>query len=118
MLVGMSLTTLALFAFLMTPVGAAPNVKDYTELPPGRYSVELQGMMSTVCSRAITAQWSTIPEIEKASVDFDKGLAVVTIRIDKTLEVSVLRKALKQAERTANLGATYELRDIHYLPYL
>ena len=118
MLGGMRLTTLALFALIAAPVGAAPSAKDYTELPPGRYSVELQGMMSTVCARAIAAQWATIPEVEKATVDFDKGLAMMMIRIDKTLKVSVLRKALKQAERTANLGATYELRDIHYLPYL
>ncbi|OGR50012.1 MAG: hypothetical protein A2X40_09455 [Elusimicrobia bacterium GWC2_65_9] len=114
----MNLTALALFACLAAPVGAAPDVKDYAKLPPGRYSIEIQGMLSTICARAISAQWSTIPEVEKAAVDFDKGLAVVTIRIDKTLKVSVLRKALKQAERTANLGATYDLRDIHYLPYL
>lgn len=102
------LTLLALFA----SAAADP----YSELPPGRYSVTVAGMMSTVCARAVEAAWKKIPEVENAAVDFDKETAVVTIRLDKTLPVAVLRKALRRAEKLANLGARYEMRDIKYLP--
>ena len=88
----------------------------YSKLPPGRYSIELRGMICTVCARAIAAEWAKLPEIEKSSVDFDKGTAVLSIRLDRTLQVSVLRKTLRRAERVANLGAHYELLEIQYIP--
>jgi hypothetical protein len=93
--------------------GAPPA---YTELPPGRYSVVLRGMLCTVCARAIAAEWAKLPEVENASVDFSKEGGVVAVRLDRTLQVSVLRKALRRAERVANLGARFELRDIQYIP--
>lgn len=93
---------------------AAPNAREFTELPPGRYSVNLTGMISTVCARAIAAEWAKIPEIESAAVDFDKSTAYITVRLDRTLRVAVLRKTLRRAEKLANLGARYDLREIAY----
>lgn len=89
---------------------------NYLELPPGRYSVGLSGMLSTVDSRCIAAEWAKIPEIESAAVDFDKERAVISVRLDRTLEIVTLRRGLRRAERVANMGARFELRRIQYIP--
>ena len=119
MLIAMRSRVLALLLLLAVAAraadapGAAPS---YTKLPPGRYSVALSGMICTVCARAIAAEWAKLPEVETSSVDYEKESGVVTIRLDRTLRVSALRKALRRAERTANLGARFELHDIQYIP--
>jgi cation transport ATPase len=88
----------------------------YKELPPGRYSVAVHGMICTVCARAIAAEWSKLPEVDNASMDYDKETGIVSIRLDRTMKVSALARALRRAERVANLGAHYELRDVQYIP--
>jgi len=118
MLIGMKRRALALLLLLAAAARAAdaPSAPAYAELPPGRYTVILRGMICTVDARAIAAEWAKLPEIEKASVDYEKESGIVAIRLDRTLQVSALRKALRRAERVANLGARYELRDIQYIP--
>lgn len=88
----------------------------YTELPPGRYAIGVRGMLCTVCAKAIAMEWSKVPGIEKATMDFDKEQGVVAVRLDRTVQVSALRKALRRAEKAANLGARYDLQTIQYLP--
>ena len=108
------------FAFLLAAaltspaIAASPTAREFTELPPGRYTIALTGLISTVCGRAISAEWAKLPEVESASVDFDKSAATITVRLDRTLRVASLRKTLRRAERLANLGARYDLRDISY----
>jgi hypothetical protein len=106
---------LLLAAALTTPAfAAAPTSREFTELPPGRYTIAVTGLLTTVCGRAIAAEWAKLPEVETASVDFDKSIASITVRIDRTLKVSTLRKTLRRAEKLANLGARYDLREITY----
>ena len=112
MLIGMRRRLLAVLLF----VAAAARAADAPVLPAGRYSVVLRGMLCKVCARAIAAEWAKLPEVEKSSVDYDKETGVVAIRLDRTLQVSSLRRALRRAERVANLGARFELRDIQYIP--
>lgn len=88
--------------------------REFSELPPGRYSIVLTGLVSTVCGRAIAAEWASLPEVEAASVDFDKSTAQVAVRLDSVLPVASLRKTLRRAEKRANLGARYDLRGITY----
>ena len=118
MLVGMRKRVLALL--LLAVAARAADAPDaavaYTELPPGRYATVLHGMICTVCARAIASEWAKLPEVENSSVDYEKESGVVSIRLDRALRVSALRKALRRAERTANLGAHFELRDIRYIP--
>lgn len=110
-----ALALLLLAAALTSPARAASaTAREFTELPPGRYTVSLTGLMTTVCGRAIAAEWSALPEVESATVDFEKSTAFVTVRLDRTLQVASLRKTLRRAERLANLGARYDLRDISY----
>ena len=117
MLLAMKLATLLLALLAAIPPALASEAADtYKKLPPGRYSVTVTGMMSTVCARAIEGEWKKLPEVENAAVNFDQESAVVTVRLDKTLAVSVLRKALRRAEKLANLGARYAMRDIKYIP--
>jgi len=110
--------TLLLLAALSSPAfAAAPassTAREFTELPPGRYSISLSGLLTTVCGRAIAAEWEKLPEVESASVDFDRSVALVSVRLDRTLRVSSLRKTLRRAEKLANLGARYDIRDISY----
>jgi len=115
------MTIRALATLLLALAGAARASSPalplyYSELPPGRYSVEVRGMLCVVCARAIAAEIAKLPEVEKAAMDFDKEQGVVAVRLDRTLQVAVLRKALRRAEKTANLGARYELLRIQYLP--
>lgn len=108
-----ALLFLALAAF--PAFGAPPPTsRDFTELPPGRYTVQLTGLLCTVCGRAIAAEWAKLPEVESASVNFDKSEAVVSVRLDRTLKVAVLQRTLRKAEKLANLGAKYDLRGIAY----
>jgi hypothetical protein len=93
--------------------GAAPA---YTELPAGRYAVVLKGMLCTVDARAISAEWTKLPEVESAKIDYEKESGVVTIRLGRILRVKALRKALLRAGRIANLGEHFELGDIKYIP--
>ena len=114
MLIGMRSRVLALLILFAAAARAAAPA--YTELPPGRYTVGVRGMICTVCARAVAAEWAKLPEVDKASVDYEQQSGIVSIRLDRTLQVSSLRKALRRAERVANMGGRYELRDIQYIP--
>lgn len=103
-----------LAALLAMPAAAADQTREFVELPPGRYSVLLTGMLCTVCGKAIASEWAKLPEIESASLDFDRSQITLTVRIDRTVKVALLRKTLRRAEKTANLGARYEIREIGY----
>ena len=96
------------------PPAPNPTSRDFVELPPGRYTIQLNGLLCTVCGRAIAAEWSKLPEVESASVNFDKSEATVAVRLDRTLKVAALQKTLRRAEKLANLGAKYEMRGIAY----
>ena len=106
---------------LLTLSGAALAAGDaeaptYQELPPGRYTVGVHGMLCTVCARAIAAEWAKMPEVEKATVDFEKEQGTVTVRLDKSLQVNSIFRGLRRAERLANMGGRYEMRQIKYIP--
>jgi hypothetical protein len=110
-------------AVLLLLLAAAARAADapgpavaYRELPPGRYALEIRGMICTVCARAIAAEWAKLPEIAKASVDYHAESGVVDVRLDRTMQVSVLRKSLRRAEKIANLGARFSLGEIRYIP--
>ena len=115
----MPLRLLALVLLLAGPAraAAAAGASQYADkMPAGRYAVALRGMLCAVCARAIAAEWAKLPELEKAAVDFDGESAVIEVRLNRTLRTAALRKALRRAEKTANLGARFELSDIRYLP--
>jgi hypothetical protein len=111
----MRFLALLLAAALTSPARSAPSgAREFTELPPGRYTIAVTGLLSTVCARAIASEWSKLPEVESAYVDFDKSAATVSVRLDSTLKVASLRKTLRRAEKVANLGVHYDMLAISY----
>lgn len=112
----MRLRAILLAAALASPASAvAPSTaREFVELPPGRYTVTLTGLATTVCARAVAAEWAKLPEIESATVDFEKNTAIIAVRLDKIAKVAILRKTLRKAEKLSNLGATYDIRTIAY----
>lgn len=96
------------------PASSAPAKRAFTELSAGRYSISVTGLVSTVCARAIAAEWAKLPEVESASVDFVKSTAEIVVRLDRTVQMSSLHKAFRRAEKLANLDAHYDLHDISY----
>lgn len=112
---------LALASALVAPAAAtaataAPSVLARADLPAGRYTTTVEGMLCAVCARAIAAQWAKLPEVESASVDYQSGRAVIVVRLGRTLRLSALLESLRRAERLANLGARYRIGEITYLP--
>lgn len=115
----MKVFTWALAVFLLGAAASAapaPSVRTAAELPAGRYSVPLKGLLCAVCARAIAAEWAKLPEVESVQLGYDAGPAVITVRLGKTLTLASLRRALRRAQAVANLRAHYELGDIAYLP--
>jgi len=109
------LAPLALVLALAALAGRAPAAeRQFVELPPGRYTMSVKGLLCAVCARAVAAEWKKLPEVEDASVSRESGKAELTVRIDRTLKVASLVKALKRAETTANLGASYQMSGIAY----
>lgn len=108
----------ALFALAVALASAAsaasPTTREFVELPAGRYTVSVSGLLCTVCGRAVAAEWAKLPEVESVTVDFDKSHAILAVRLNQTLKVAALRKTLRRAEKLANLGARYDVRDISY----
>ncbi|MDE2489815.1 MAG: heavy-metal-associated domain-containing protein [Elusimicrobia bacterium] len=99
------------------PAAAEPAVRlAYTTLPAGRYEIAVKGMLCAVCARAIRAQWAALPAVEKVSVDYATGKAVLTVRLDGSLPVDDLKKVLTKAELVANLRARFSIASIAYLP--
>ena len=88
----------------------------YKELPSGHYAVKIIGMLTTTCGRGIEIETMKLPEVEAAKVDFDKETLVLTIRLNRTLRLSALRKALHLASDRVNLGADYFVGRITFLP--
>lgn len=114
----MKITAFLLVAALASAAGAvpptSPTAREFKELPPGRYTVTLTGLISTVCARAIAAEWAKLPEVESATVDFDHASADLVVRLDKTVKTASLKKSLQRAERLANLGGQYAIWEITY----
>jgi hypothetical protein len=98
-----------------SPLPAA-EAAAYQELPSGRYAVKIIGMLTTTCGRGIEAKVLKRPEVESAQVDFEKETLTLTIKLNRTLRLSALRKALHAAADQVNLGTDYLVGKITFLP--
>ncbi|MCX5796009.1 MAG: heavy metal-associated domain-containing protein [Elusimicrobia bacterium] len=88
----------------------------YKELPSGRYSVKVIGMLTTTCARGIEIELMLLPQVESAKVDFDKETMILTIKLNHSLPLKTLRKALHLAADRVNLGVDYFVGKIAFLP--
>ena len=100
------------------PAAALPaeEAVAYKDLPSGRYAVKIIGMLTTTCGRGIEAKVLKRPEVESAQVDFEKETLTLTIKLNRTLRLSALRKALHAAADQVNLGTDYLVGKITFLP--
>ena len=88
----------------------------YQKLPSGRYAVKIIGMLTTTCGRGIEIEMMKLPEVESAKVDFDQETLNLTIKLNRTLRLTAVRKALHLAADQVNLGADYFVGKITFLP--
>jgi copper chaperone CopZ len=88
----------------------------YTTLPAGRYELAVKGMLCAVDALSIQAQWAKLPPVQKVSVDYATGKAIVTVRLDSSLPIEDLEKVLSKAEIVSNLKTRYSIASVSYLP--
>ena len=98
-------------AWTAGPARAAQPLKD---LASGRYEVTVDGMLCHTCARVIAQEVAALPQVEKASVDFERDLLLVTVKPDQTLTLSRLRRALKRAAKRVDLGTTFTVSAVTY----
>jgi hypothetical protein len=88
----------------------------YKTLPSGHYAVKVIGMITTTCGRGIEIEVMRLPEVEEAKVDFDKETLYLTVKLNRTLRLPALRKALHLASDRVNLGVDYFVGRITFIP--
>jgi len=88
----------------------------YSQLPSGRYSIKIIGLLTTTCCRAIEIEMKKLPEVESAKADFETETLTLAIKLDRTLKMSTLRKALHLAADRVNFGGDYFAGRVTFLP--
>lgn len=101
---------------LDAPLARGAQPKRLQDLIPGRYAVRVTGMLCAVCAKTIVAELSKLPEVESAKADFEKDQILVTIKLERTLRLSALRRSLRLAAKRVNLGTQFEIEDMRYTP--
>lgn len=101
-------------ASLITLTAAAPALK-VDQLGAGRYALRISGLWCTTCVRAVEAELKALPEVESAKGDFDSESVVITVKLEKTLKVSAIRRAIKRANGRADFGNKLGLASVAYL---
>lgn len=107
-----SLFFTTLFAFL----AAAPSDAPWPEMATGRYEIKLEGMLCNACTRVIAEEALKLEEVEKAQADIDSDTLTLTIKPDRLLGLSRLRRALTRASRRANLGRRFTVQSVRRKP--
>ena len=95
---------------------AAPAKLEYQKLAAGKYRLKIAGMVCTSCAKAMSEELKKLPGIGGAEADFGREEIVLAVKLEKSVKVSALRRALSRAERRVNIGSRYELRSIEFLP--
>ncbi len=73
-------------------------------------------MLCTVCGKAIEQELAKLEEVESAKADFELDRVLLSIKIERTLKVSSLRRALQKAARRVNMGAKFDVASLQYRP--
>lgn len=99
-------------ALLAAPVRAREAA--LADLTSGRYEVAIDGLLCRTCGKIISEEVAALPPVQSASVDFDREVLTVTIRPQKTLTASRLRRALKRAAKRVDLDTTFAIKSVVY----
>ena len=103
-----------LFVLLSGDRPARAREPYFADLSSGRYEIGIDGLLCHTCARLATDEVAGLSEVQKAAVDFDREVLVVTVRPGRTLAISRLRKALKRAAKRVDLGTKFTVRSVLY----
>lgn len=98
------------------PPEEAPRERVFNLLRAGTYECEVTGMICQSCSRGITKAVSEVDGVEKAVVDLERGLLRLTVSDGRTIPMSAVERALAKAEARVNLGTSFRIQKIRYVP--
>lgn len=111
----MALASLGAAAVPQAPT-AKKETRAFSVLLPGVYSCEVRGMICTACAGEIVESLKAVAGVESARVDFDRRLLLLTVAQDKAVPVVALRRALQRAARRIDLGTSFTVGKIEYIP--
>ncbi len=94
----------------------ADKIRKFSELKSGVYACALSGMLCTACSGMISDEVRKVAGVENAEVDFEARALRVVIAPKKTVRVDNIKRALQRAARRIDLGTTFVLGEIRYIP--
>jgi cation transport ATPase len=109
--------TLALLFSLISianPALAREGVPD--RFKAGRYAMKISGFFCTTCGVAMKREVGALPEVSEADFDFDTETLFVTVRLERTLRLSALRRALRRAAARVDIGSKLDVADVTYRP--
>lgn len=101
-------------ALLLAAVVAAQDASGLRDLTAGRYELKLRGTLCAACLRAVAQELAKHRAVEKASTDVPAESVRVAVKSDQVLPAADVRRALRRAERAADLGARYEVAAVRY----
>lgn len=97
-----------------TPALAREGVPD--RFKAGRYAMKISGFFCTTCGAAMKQEVGALPEVSEIDFDFDTETLFVTVRLERTLRLSALRRALRRASSRVNIGSKLDVIDVTYRP--
>lgn len=90
--------------------------RKFSDLKSGAYACALSGMLCAACSGMVAEEVRKVAGVEKADVDFEDRLLRVVIAPKKTVRVDNIKRALGRASRRIDLGTSFVLGEIRYIP--
>lgn len=97
-----------------TPLLARESVPD--RFKAGRYSLRISGFFCMTCGEAMKEEVKALPEVSEVDFDFDAETLFITVRLQHTLRLSALRRALRRASSRVNIGSKLDVVDVAYRP--
>ena len=88
----------------------------FRDLKSGVYDCEVRGMICSACAAVITEEVKRLNGVETAAVDFDKRILRVIVKPGRVVPVNQLKRALSRAAGRIDLGGSYVLGEIRYIP--
>jgi len=104
----------ALLTAISVAAPAAAAKQAFPDLAAGRYEIRLDGLLCHTCGRMIVEEVSALPQVQKAQVDFERGMMTLTVRPGQTLKMGRLQRALKRASKRADLDTQFTIQAVDY----
>lgn len=90
--------------------------REYRELTAGRYSLKVSGLLCYTCTRAVARELEKLAEVQSVKGDFENEQIILEIKLDRTLPVAAVRRALARASKRVDLATKFDVVGVQYLP--